>query len=82
MFFMVGQTGGNSLAFLYFFLYGSAGGSNAALRAVLMRLCGFFWRLFPCFLCGFAGAALRVSVGAVRMACGLEKIRNGIFFYF
>ena len=33
MFFMVGQTGGNSLAFLYFFLYGSAGGSNAALRA-------------------------------------------------
>ena len=40
MFFMVGQTGGNSLAFLYFFLYGSAGGSNAALRAVLMRLCG------------------------------------------
>lgn len=80
MFFMVGQTDGNSLAFLYFFLYGSAGGSNAALRAVLMRLCGlsnavlwFFWRLFPCFLCGFAGAALRVSVGAVRMACDLEK---------
>ena len=30
MFFVVGQTGGNSLAFLYFFLYGSAGGSNAA----------------------------------------------------
>lgn len=48
-----------------------------------MRFCGFFWRLFPCFLCGFAGAALRVSVGAVRMACGLEKnTQRDIFFTF
>ena len=45
MFFVVGQTGGNSLAFLYFLLYGSAGFSNTVcglysvvLRAVLMRL--------------------------------------------
>nr|DAK82034.1 MAG TPA: hypothetical protein [Caudoviricetes sp.] len=38
MFFMVGQTGGNSLAFLYFFLY-SYGLSNAVVRAALMRLC-------------------------------------------
>ena len=75
MFFMVGQTGGNSLAFLYFFLYGSAGGSNAALW--------FFLAAFPVFFMWFCGCCVAGVCGCSSYGLRLgKKYATGYFFTF